>query len=389
NGGADLGVDTDNGAVRFGTYLENTTLVEAGTGTSRATLNDSLNISNVSTEIDLLVESTANAFVDIYFYNGFSLDEADLTIAGSANGTAYTVFRGGQTIDGTGSIVLSDENGIGTTLTNNRLRFDQVASDQAETFTVGEDVVITGKGRVEGSLGADDRIDIQGSVIADDGELEFLFNLGETNGTFGATADGVFEYRFDLELSDEATLSIGVDAAGAGLVQIINSGSMLTQNGTLALDVAAGATDGLVLGDEFQIVTTSAGLVGTFDTLTGFDTAGTGGFALIEDGNNLSIRFVADADVGQVFTRDEVGAANDNNALPADNASAPAAFEVVDEVTDLNAGSTPSGEDFTLDPAINPALAAPSDEEDSSGDSPIADGLQEPTVFDDAIEIGA
>ncbi|MEO1041422.1 MAG: Ig-like domain-containing protein [Pseudomonadota bacterium] len=388
NGGADLGVDTDNGAVRFGTYLENANLVEAGTGTSRATFNDSLDISNVSTEIDVLIESTANSFFDVYFFNGFSLDNADLTIAGSANGTAYTVFRGGQTIDGTGSIILSDENGIGTTLTNNRIRFDQLASDEVETFTVGEGIVITGTGRVDGSLGPDDRIDIQGSVIADDGELEFLFNLGETGGTFGATADGILEYRFDLELNDDAALSIGVDAAGAGLVQIINSGSMLIQNGTLALDVAAGATDALVLGDEFQIVTTSAGLAGSFDTLTGFDTAGAGGFALVEDGNNLFIRFVADADVGQVFTRDEVGAANDNG-LPAALASAPAAFEVVDEVADLSAASNPSGEELPFDPANNGDLGELLAEGDDGSDSPIADGLQEPSVFDDAIELGA
>ncbi|MEO1043800.1 MAG: hypothetical protein AAFX52_16100, partial [Pseudomonadota bacterium] len=119
-----------------------------------------------------------------------------------------------------------------------------------------------------------------------------------------------------LDLADGAVTTIGFAGDGFGRIDVNNAGGTV-RNGTLALDVASGATAGLVDGDEFRIFVSTGGFSGQFDTLTGFDTAGAGGFALVEDGQSLFLRYTTDdLLIGNVVTRADLPAPVDLPDLP-------------------------------------------------------------------------
>ncbi|MEL6565491.1 MAG: hypothetical protein AAFQ59_13705 [Pseudomonadota bacterium] len=200
--------------------------------------------------------------------------------------------------NGTGEVVLSDVNRIDTEAISNQLTFRGVETG-AEAILIGDRVTVRGTGTVSTSFGTGDTLDLQGTLLADNGLLS-LGAIGQAvTGTIGASADGILSASSGLEIAEQGTLSIGISNNGNGRVDL--GSSALLQGGTIALDVAGDFTANL--GDEFLIATSRFNadpFQSAFQGFEGFDLAGDQAFTLVEGNNGtfdtLSLRVVSDAE---------------------------------------------------------------------------------------------
>ncbi|MEM1343244.1 MAG: hypothetical protein AAGI34_01540 [Pseudomonadota bacterium] len=233
--------------------------------------------------------------------NGLTLIGTDLSLSAGTSFGATLRFSGEQALRGSGSIVLSDVNAPNGAPIN-QVIFDGVTG-LSETFEIRPSASIRGQGTVR-VQDTGDRLDLQGRLAAEGGVLN-LIGINALGGTLAAEAGSAFSVDRAFTLESGATFEVGV-ASGVGGIEAgelrLTSGG-LTLGGTLDLDVAPGFS--AAIGEEARIALSASGLdvAGAFTAITGANFAGPGAFALVNDGQELFLRVVPDAQAGQVFDR--------------------------------------------------------------------------------------
>ena len=301
NGGADLGVNSNDGTVVLDDDIRAVRLVDAGID-SEVSFQSGTRLNDVTLAIDSAVSAPISSQTSITVHNGLTLEGSDFALEGTTFNRTTVTFQGDQIIGGNGVILLSDVNAIESRSALNTLTFAGV-SGLAETFSIADGITIQGAGTVSASLGAGDIIDLEGRVIADNGFLGWNAQFIGSSYTLGATDDGRLSFSQDLTLTTTTDLELGFGVQTHGRFDVTGE---TTLAGDLSLDLVAGATDALSLGDEFRVFVSRDGFTGQFDTLNGFDFTGENGFALIEDGNSIFLRVVGDAQVGQFLQRGDL-----------------------------------------------------------------------------------
>ncbi len=284
NAGAAVTIDASLGEVRIGD-VDNAVLSAATGQTGEITFFNSADLTNVELGIDArLGAGTTSRFVD--FFGDLTLN-ADLVLADDSSSVSAG-FQGVTSVSGNGRILLNSDNVPPEQAPNATLNFFG-ASSEAETFVLGSGIEVIGAGSVNVSSGTD-QLDVQGQVIADQGELN-LEQLAAVGGTLGATATGFVDLNDEFILTDTARVEIGVDASGIGVIDVRNG---TTLDGTLSLDV--GDDFVATLGDAFEFLRSGSPITGAFDSFEGFDLAGDLAFELVTTADALSLRVTTDDD---------------------------------------------------------------------------------------------
>ena len=303
NEGQSFAVDASLGTVVLNNVIENAVINEVDGQTGRLEL-ASANLENVTFNVDTVLDAGSTSR-SASISDGVTVNDT-LTLAGSSSRSASVNFVGEQTIDGSGDIVLGRENALDENPVFNFLSF-LGQSNLVDTLTVGQDLTVRGQGSFTANS-SNDRIDVKGTVRAEDGELQ-IRRFDDLDGTLGASANGILEVQEDLNMLEQGTLEIGIDQSGAGRIEI--SGS-LDRAGKLALDVSDDFSG--ELGDTFEFLTTTSGVEGTFDSFEGFDLAGDLAFVLTEDDGDLGLRVATDAEAQlRGFLPDPLSALSDDN----------------------------------------------------------------------------
>ncbi|NNU17732.1 hypothetical protein HK107_15480, partial [Parvularcula sp. ZS-1/3] len=215
-------------------------------GLSRVEVTNTLAVlENVALGVDLGVDA-ANGTRRVDIEQGLTFaNGAQIILEDSENGVAEARFFGTQTVDGEGGIFMSrvNANVLGI---ESEIEFVNTLSGARELLTFGEDVTISGDGRVFAN-GFEDRIRILGEVVGTPEnllEIEDLDNGGATlmvDASAGRVAvdDVVENTRFEgtgeLELFDGSyrNVSFGMDARFGG---VASGGQTLTVEEGLEVD---------------------------------------------------------------------------------------------------------------------------------------------------------
>ncbi len=306
NDGEAMHVDTSAGRVMLSASRFTQTVFEsANGGADLIELSNSVRLDDVTFNLNAQLDAASSQNLpSADIENGLTVN-GDLTIAGAGDRAVQIYARGEQTIDGTGTIILSDRNVRETETPDNHIYF-QGRTFLEETLIFGEDLTVRGEGYIY-AASSEDRIDLRGTVIAENGELR-IDDLASFSGTLEIARDGQFYSSDALDLDTGATTRLafgqGDDLPSNGYFY---SDTFIDLAGTLDLNVAVGFSASL--GEEFVIAYARNGFAGAFDNLTGFDIDGDLALALVVDEDRLSVRVVDQADAGAIFLRSELPAA--------------------------------------------------------------------------------
>ncbi|MBO9403261.1 DUF6851 domain-containing protein [Shimia sp. R9_3] len=253
NMGEVLTVDPGDGALKFGTLIENTVVTAASGATGSVGFESGVDIRSTTFNADARLEATFGTQVD---FEGDVTINGTFELAASPSREATINLRGAQTIDGTGEILMSRANlNPGQAGTNN-VTFVGDLNGTEEIGTFGAGLGLRGTGILSASRG-EDSIRVLGQVTAEDGDLilrdvdnagaDLIVDatagqvvLGERVTDTVATGTGTLGLEDGLRMDG---LTLNMDALIGGQTQgvwVYSEGTGLTVNATL--EIAAGVS---------------------------------------------------------------------------------------------------------------------------------------------------